>query len=183
VLRSHREPLHVPGPNEDLFRESLGKSTTLADCFHHSRKLGNGRDVDGENAARLENMLDGADALPRRQHVQDNPVHALCAKGKSNILKISDLAAPLCGGFANVGHDIGPGDIGKFFSAFNGGHASAFSDSPKKRQCKSPRSHTGFEDMMTWSNIGKGHYLGRVFGINDGGTTGHGHHKITEKWP
>ena len=71
-----REALDVPVADQRLPGLRLGEAAVRAERLDGPAELGGGRDVGADQAAGRQRLGDRVDALPRREHVEDDPVDA-----------------------------------------------------------------------------------------------------------
>ncbi len=82
VPRADGEPLDVPVADQRLPGGRLGEATVHAHRLDEPGQLGGGGDVRADDAAGAQRVRGGVEALPRREHVEDDPVDALPGGGQ-----------------------------------------------------------------------------------------------------
>jgi hypothetical protein len=114
VLGADGEALEVPAPDHRLPRAGLGVSAVLAQRLGDPGQLRGRGDIADQDPAGHEGVRDDVEALPRGEHVEDDPVDAAgLDHAGEGVDEVADDDTP--GGVVDPeeGTDVAAGDIGE----------------------------------------------------------------------
>ena len=89
VFGPNGKTVDVPLTRKTFPREGFGKVLRSSQVFNQTRHLSNGCDVATQNSAGNKRMSNRLKILPRRKHVQHNPVDTCLGHAKQFLGKIS----------------------------------------------------------------------------------------------
>ena len=120
VLGAHGEAVEVPLAAHILPGNRVGETLRGTQILNETRHLGHGRDVAHEHAARNQRMGDGIDVLPRREHVEHDPVDASFFGRPQYLVNVTDTQVPRRVAAAEPQVDVCSSDISKVLAALHG---------------------------------------------------------------
>jgi hypothetical protein len=184
VAGTYGEALDVPVAHQRLPGLGLGEPAVEAHRLHEAGQLGRGGDVGAHDAARSQCAGGGVDALPGSQHVQDHPVVAL-PRGRELLGEVAEAQGPGRVGLPVRGTeelgDVAAGDVGELLAALVGRELAVGTDGAQERAGERTRADPGLDDVGAGEDVGHGHDLRGVLGVDHGGTARHRHHELREQ--
>ena len=184
VLRPDGEPLEMPVAHERLPRVRLGEPAVVAQRLGDPGELGGRRDIADDHPAGQERVPDDAEALPRGEHVENDPVDGPGLDGPWQRLdEVADGHGPRRVVDPEERPGVPPGDLGEIRPAFEGMQAALLADRPEEGHRQRSRPDAGLDDNGAGEEIGIREDLACILGIDDGGAARHRHDVVGEQRP
>jgi len=148
----------------------------------HPGELGDGGDITDEDTTGGQCAGDDIEALPGRQHVQDDPVDGARLDGlRQGFDQVADGDPPGWVRTAEEALDVASRDVGEVLAAFEGVQVPLVAHGPQERHAQRPRAHAGFDHVGAGEDVGHGHDLTGVLGVDHSRAAGHGEHVVAEQ--
>ena len=96
---------------------------------------------------------------------------------------VSDHAGWVCPRAAEELGDVAAGDVGELLAALVGGHPAVGADRTQQGAGQRPRADAGLDHVGAGEDVGHGHDLGGVLGVDHRRATRHGDHELREQGP
>src|SRR5665647_3221937 len=165
-----RQPLGVPFAHHDLDAARLQPAAMDPQGVHRASQLRGRRDVAAEHAAGLQHLAHRVDALPRREHVEDDAIDRL----RSDALdQIADPYVPCRVRPTEEGLDVGDRDLREVGAALVRVELAARTDRPQDRQRQRPRPDPSLEHPGAREDVGVHEDLRGVLRVDHGRATRH----------
>ena len=181
VLRADGEALDVPAADQRLPRLGLGEAAVLPERLDEAAQLGRRRDVRADQPARHERVRDRRQALPRREHVEDDPVDVALGRGRRRGRRSSAsrpggrrrrttrrCARAMSANSSRRSYDV----------TWPSG-----ADRAQQRAGQRARPDAGLDHVRAGEDVGHRDDLGGVLGVDDGGAAWHRHDEVGEQRP
>ena len=184
VLGPDRQPLEVPAAHQRLPGLRLGEATVVAGRLGHAGQLGGGGDVADEHPAGGERVADDVEALPGREHVQDDPVDRPgLDRVRQRLDQVADGDRP--GGVlaAEERPHVALGDVGEVLAALEGVQHPVVADGTQQGHAERTRAHPGLDHAGAREDVGHGDDLAGVLGVDHRRAAGHRQHVVRQQRP
>ena len=185
VTGAHGEPLDVPVPDERL---PGAAGSVKPPC---TRTVSMNRDscvvvatYAQHDAAGPDATGAGVEAVPGREHVEDDPVD-LVAGRRERVGEVADgqlprgVALPIGGAEELV--DVPAGHVGEVLATFVRRQPAVRADRPEQGAGERTGPDAGLDHVGAGEDVGERDDLRGVLGIDDGGATGHGDDELRQE--
>ena len=164
----------MPRPHKRLLRPRLCPATVRTQVLGDPGQLCGGGDVDDQDPTGSNRIGDGADVLPRVEHVEDDGVEGTRERRvPRSVREVTDVQAPCRGFLGEPSRDIGARSLCEIWSSLARDDSTPISDRLQEGARERSRSGTGLEDRPPRSQSREHRNASGVLGIDDRRTTGH----------
>src|SRR5580693_5312356 len=186
MLGADRQAVHVPAPQQRFPRRRLIEAALAAQRLHGARQLRGGGDVAADEPAFAQRPRRRVRVLPRRQHVQHDPVERLARVQDSRDAVGWQFAGHQPPGRmrgAEIALHIAPRDLGEVGTALVGDDQAALADRPEQPAGQRARARPGFDDPRAGEDVGHRQDLPGVLRVDHRSTAAHGQRVVGQQRP
>ena len=183
VVGPHGEALDVPAADHRLARVGLGEQPGAADVLRDAAELRRRGDVAEHDSAGGERVGDDVDALPRSEHVEDDPVDG-CRRHCVRQLprRGRRRRPPSSRALAEEGLDVRARDVGELRRGARrrrgAPRAPIGAQQPERQRA---RADARLDDDRAGEDVGLGEDLRGILRVDDRGAARHRHDEVAQQ--
>ena len=184
VVGADGEALDVPAADHRLVGVRLGEQPRAADVLRDATELRGGRDVADDDATGRERVGHDIHALPRSEHVEDDPIDGCrCHRLRQRLAEVADDDLPVVGLLAEERLDVGARDVGEVGAALEGDESPLGPDGAEEPERQGAGADPGLHDDGSGEDVGLREDLRGILRVDDRGAARHRHDEVAQERP